>query len=309
MRRRWPALAGLTVLVALLAGVAAGALWRLSAPRPAMTEADAASLEGGNAVNGRRVFNAAQCASCHASTGQTDRLRLGGGYALESPFGTFRVPNISPHPADGIGSWSAVALANAILAGISPDGRHYYPVLPYPEYAHMRREDVRDLIAYLRTLPPVEGRPAGNELSFPFSIRRAVGLWKALFLDGRPIADDPTRSVDWNRGHYLVEAMGHCAECHSGRNLLYAVKANQRFAGGVDPSGTGFVPNITPGRIGRWSVGEIAEVLSSGRTPELRFVGSTMADVVANMRELPVEDRQAIATFVKELPARPTTRP
>ena len=263
-------------------------------------------FEGGDALRGQRVLLAAQCASCHASPGQEDRTRLGGGLALASPFGTFNVPNISSHPRDGIGEWRGIDLANALISGVSPNGVHYYPALPYVAYARMRPEDLRDLWAYLRTLPPVEGRAPPHDLHFPFTIRRAIGLWKLLFLDRTPITDDPTRDAAWNRGHYLVEAQAHCAECHSGRNLLYAVKESRRFAGAPDQEGTGHVPNITPQAIPGWSEADLVEVLTTGRTPDLRKVSGSMADVVTNMSALPESDRRAIAAYIRAQPPRGT---
>jgi mono/diheme cytochrome c family protein len=168
--------------------------------------------QGGDPTRGKLVFEAADCASCHASPGQPDRLRLGGGMELASPFGTFFPPNISPDPNDGIGRWRTIE--------VSPSGQHLYPALPYTSYAHMRVEDVKDLMAYLRTLPAVPGRTPRHELPFPFTIRRLVGFWKFLYLDRTPIRPDPARDAAWNRGRYLVEAVGHCAECHSARNML-----------------------------------------------------------------------------------------
>jgi mono/diheme cytochrome c family protein len=286
------------------------ACWILSAPRPAFAQSEAAALElPGDVGRGRIVFDAGQCASCHASPGQSDRLRLGGGLRLASPFGIFRVPNISPDPDDGIGRWRTMDLANALLSGVSPSGQHYYPAFPYTSFAHMRTEDVRDLMAYLRTLPAVHGRPPPHELSFPFTIRRAIGLWKRLYFDRRPIGDDPARSGAWNRGHYLVEALAHCSECHSSRNAFGAIRGKTRFAGGPDPEGAGFASNITPAAIGTWSEADIATTLTTGRTPELRYVGSSMADVVANLAMLPQSDRDAIASYVKSLPPRPTPPP
>jgi len=263
-------------------------------------------FEGGDPAHGRQVLLAGQCASCHASPGQGDRMRLGGGLALGSPFGTFNVPNISPDPRDGIGSWRGIDLANALMSGVSPDGSHYYPSLPYVAYAHMRPEDLRDLWAYLRTLPPVAGQAPPHDLPFPFTIRRGIGFWKLLFLDRSPIADDPARDAAWNRGRYLVEAQAHCAECHSGRNILYAVKSSQRFAGAPDQEGTGHVPNITPQAIPGWSEDDLVTVLTTGRTPDLRTVGGSMADVVTNMAALPESDRHAIAAYIRSQPARPT---
>jgi MYXO-CTERM domain-containing protein len=255
------------------------------------------------------VFDAAGCASCHASPGQDDRNRLGGGLALASLFGIFRVPNISSDPNDGIGRWRTIDLANALMSGVSPDRRHYYPALPYVNYTHMRVEDLRDLMAYLKTLPAVRGKPPPHELHFPFNIRRLVGLWKWLYFDRGPIPDDPKQSAAWNRGRYLVDALGHCAECHSSRNLAGSIKESTRFAGGPDQEGVGYVPNITPGGIGDWSEDDIIRALTEGRTPQGHVIGSTMADVVTNIAALPVEDRRAIATYLKSLPKRPTPAP
>ena len=293
-------------LLSLAALLAAGA-WLATAPRPpfpaGITEAGAADPE-----RGRLVFAAGDCASCHASPGQSDRLRLGGGLALAAPFGIFRVPNISPDPGDGIGRWRTVDLANALIGGVSPEGRHYYPAFPYPSYTGISLADVRDLMAYLRTLPPVAGKPPPHDLPPPFRIRRSIGFWKLLFFrEGaapRP-SGDPVR----DRGAYLVEVLGHCAECHSSRNLFGAIRPATRFAGGPDPEGVGYVPNITPARIGHWSEDAIAELLRSGMTPDHGRVGSSMVEVVTNTQLLPEEDRAAIARYVKDLPARPTPRP
>ena len=295
---------------AVLLGMFAAIAWVASAPRPKIASADAADLEqGGDPAKGRLLFVAADCASCHASPGQQDRLRLGGGLALASPFGTFHVPNISPDPRDGIGRWRTADLANALLAGVSPSGAHYYPSLPYTSYAHMRVDDVRDLMAYLRTLQPVPGRPPPHEISFPFSIRKLVGLWKLLFFDETPIVDDPARGPAWNRGRYLVEAVAHCAECHSTRNIAGAIDPETRFAGGPDPEGTGFVPNITLDRLKPWSAADLVTALEQGRTKEGRVLGSTMKEVVVNLATLPRSDVEAIADYVRLLPARPTPQP
>jgi len=303
MRTRWIAL----LFAAAVAG--AGAFWVLSAPRPAITEKEAASLEGGDAAKGRLVFAAGDCASCHATPGQPDRLSLGGGMALASPFGSLYVPNISPDPVDGIGKWRAADLGNALLAGVSPGGQHYYPAFPYTTFAHMERSDVRDLMAYLRTLQPVRNRPPPHDIGFPLSIRRFVGLWKLLYFDRSPIVAEAGRDPAWNRGRYLVEGVTHCAECHSSRNLAGAIIESTRFAGGQDPEGVGFAPNITPGAIASWSAEDIVRILTDRHTPEGREVGSSMDPVVTNTAMLSDEDRRAIALYIKSLPARPTPRP
>ena len=302
---RSPMLRRVLAALACVAVAASAAGWVLSAPRPAFAEADAAGLErDGDAGRGKRVFDAGQCASCHATPGQPDRTVLGGGMALASPFGTMYPPNISPDPVDGIGGWRAVDLGNALLSGVSPRGTHYYPALPYTSYAHMRPGDVADLMAYVRTLPPARGRAPPHDLPFPFTIRRLVGLWKLLYLDRSPIPTDPARDPAWNRGHYLVEALSHCGECHSARNVAGAVKQSSKFAGGQDQEGVGFVPNITPDGIGDWSRDDMVELLTSGRTKMLRNAGSSMAEVVVNMAALPAADREAIAAYVLSLPPR-----
>lgn len=294
-------LVGLCVL--LLAGAIGGG-YVLTEPRPAFSEADAARLEQGDPIRGELVFNAGDCASCHTTPGQSDRLRLGGGMALASQFGTFYPPNISPDLTDGIGRWRTIDLANALMAGVSPDHKHYFPALPYTSYAHMRVEDVRDLMAWLRTLPPVRGRTPPHDLSFPLNVRRMIGFWKLLFFDRSPIQPDASRDAEWNRGRYLVEAVTHCAECHSARNQLGAIKESSRLAGGQDQEGVGYVPNITPAGIGHWSRQDIVNALTTGRTPELRQLGSTMAEVVINTARLPISDREAIAAYLLSLPPR-----
>jgi mono/diheme cytochrome c family protein len=305
MRRR------LWVISAISATVAAGAgIWFLTAPaRFTSAVVGGVSDTAGDAERGKLVFAAGDCASCHATPGQADRLHLGGGLALASPFGTFRAPNISTDPVDGIGSWTAKDLANALLRGVSPDGRHYYPVFPYSSFTHMRSEDVQDLMSYLRTLPAVKGRAPDHELNLIFGIRRFVGFWKLLYFKPGPIVADAGRDEAWNRGRYLSEALAHCAECHSSRDLFGGIKSGTRYAGGQNPEGTGFYPNITPERIGDWSDQQVAEMLQTGNTPNQGRVGSSMADVVTNTAMLPDSDRKAIAVYVKSLPPRPTPRP
>ncbi|PCD68537.1 cytochrome c [Rhizobium phaseoli] len=293
-------------IVAIL--VIATSVWFVTKPHPLFAAGDP-RLTPGDAERGRLVFAAGGCASCHASPGQPDRLKLGGDLALASPYGTFRVPNISPDPQAGIGSWSVADLANALIAGVSPSGRHYYPVFPYASYTGMTLDDVKDLYAYLHTLRPVAERPQPHDIDPIFRIRRFVGFWKLLFFhQGRP-GRNPLGDPMHDRGAYLVEALGHCAECHSSRNIFGAIKPKTRFAGGVSSEGVGFNPNITPEGIGSWSEQDIAEMLRSGKTPDHGYVGWSMADVVENTSELPEPDRIAMARYLKSLPPRQTPHP
>lgn len=290
------------VVVFLLAGVAAacGIYWWLTMPSPPWV-AKAVPYTP-DPANGATIFNAGGCSACHATPGQPDRVRLGGGLAIPSPFGTFYAPNISPDPVDGIGRWSEANFVTAVMKGVSPSGAHYFPAFPYPSYTHATVQDVRDLFAYLKTLPKVSGKVRDHDVPFPFNIRRNVGIWKLMFMDTGLFAPDQSRPTQWNRGAYLVSTFGHCSECHSPRNFLGGIISTQRFAGGPNPEGDGWVPNITQKGIGDWSQKDISYFLETGLTPDGDTAGSLMARVVKNTSQLPPQDREAIADYIKSLP-------
>src|SRR5882762_1080179 len=285
----------------ILAGaVGAGIFWWLTIPAVVAPASLAAYTP--NLANGETTFNAGGCSSCHAVPNQPDRLRLGGGLAIPSPFGTFYAPNISPDPNDGIGRWNESDFVAAVLKGTSPSGTHYFPAFPYTSYQHAKLTDVRDLFAYLKTLAPVSGKVRDHDVPFPFNIRRNVGVWKWLFMDGKPFAADAAHSAQWNRGAYLVNGLGHCAECHSPRNFLGGIIAAQRFAGGPNPEGEGWVPNITQKGLADWSARDIANFLETGEMPDGDTAGGPMARVIKNTSQLPPEDRAGMAEYLKSLP-------
>jgi mono/diheme cytochrome c family protein len=250
-----------------------------------------------DAANGELVFHAAGCASCHGE-------RLEGGLELHSPFGIFRVPNITPDPVSGIGGWSLLEFANAMVRGVAPDGRHYYPAFPYGSYVRMDLRDVADLKTYLDTFEPVDRRSAPHQLGFPWNVRRGIGLWKRLYLDAGPVAALDALDPELERGRYLVEALGHCGECHTPRNRLGGLDAARWLAGAPHPDGEGRVPNITPADagLGSWSKRDIAYYLKSGFTPEFDTVGGTMVEVQENLSRLPDADRDAIAAYLRAIP-------
>jgi mono/diheme cytochrome c family protein len=290
------------LITAVIAAVTGFALyWWLTSPPMALAVTEPSPRA--DLANGQEIFNAGGCSSCHAVPAQPDRTRLGGGLAIPSPFGTFYEPNISPDPSDGIGRWSEADFVTAVTSGVSPSGTHYFPAFPYTSYAHAKLADVRDLFAYLKTLPPVSGRAPDHQLPFPFNIRRNVGIWKLLFFDGRPFTPDGTRTAQWNRGAYLINSFGHCAECHSPRNFLGGIVAGQRFAGGPNPEGEGWVPNITEKGLAEWSEKDIAYFLETGQTPDGDSIGGSMGRVIKNTSQLSAEDRTAMAVYLKSLPA------
>jgi mono/diheme cytochrome c family protein len=284
---------------AVVGAAALGVYWWLTATPIAL--AVTAPAYTPNLANGLTTFNAGGCSSCHAVPGQPDRSMLGGGLAIPSPFGTFYAPNISPDPADGIGRWTEAEFVGAVTKGISPTGFHYFPAFPYTSYAHAKVDDIRDLFAYLKTLTPVPGKVRDHDVPFPFNIRRNIGIWKLLFMDDKPFMPDPARSARWNRGAYLVNSLGHCAECHSPRNLLGGIITAQRFAGGPNPEGEGWVPNITQKGLGEWSEKDIAYFLQTGELPEGDSAGGPMARVIKNTSQLSGEDREAMAEYLKSL--------
>jgi len=295
--------------VLVLLAIAGGALYALTIP--SALPFTALPPHTVDLDNGKDLFHVGGCASCHATPAQEDRTRLGGGLALKTDFGTFRPPNISPDPRHGIGAWSELEFANAMLRGIGRGGEHLYPSFPYTSYQRMSLNDVRDLFAFTKTLPPDATPSAAHELPFPFNLRRALGLWKLLYLDGKTFVPDPSREAQLNRGAYLIEGPGHCAECHSPRDVLGGIQADRRFSGGPNPEGKGWVPNITPHPDGlaSWSANDIAYLLESGFTPEYDSVGSSMADVVTNASKLSAGDRAAMAAYLKSLPPRPGKPP
>ncbi|MBW3098625.1 cytochrome c [Pseudohoeflea coraliihabitans] len=305
-KRRVRLLGGLAV-AALIAGL--GVFWAVTAPRAVSAERLAAieAIEA-DPARGERVFWAGGCASCHAEKEASgdDRKRLSGGLRLTSDFGTFVVPNISPHPDAGIGQWTLDQFSNAMLAGIAPGGSHLYPSFPYASYVRMSDQDIADLFAHIKTLPASDATHPDHELKFPFSWRRLLGGWKFLFFDDAPRTELADGDAQLQRGQYLVEGPGHCGECHTPRNLLGGLKTDQWLAGAPNPEGEGRVPNITPGSpsLKSWSAADIAYYLESGFTPDFDSVGGSMVAVQKNMAELPSADREAIAAYLKTVPAR-----
>jgi len=254
---------------------------------------------------GEYVFRAAAGCSCHTDI-PNDGPALAGGRAIETPYGTFYSPNITPDPETGIGDWTEADFVRAMTEGLSPSGEHYFPVFPYTSYTHMTREDLSDLWAYLSSREPVERRNRAHDLWWPFSWRHLVFWWKWWYLeDGEPVTD-PSRSERWNRGAYLVNGPAHCGECHTPRDWLGATDPDMAFAGtAAGPEGE-LAPNITPDPetgIGQWHPADLAWLLQTGLLPDGDSVQGAMSEAIdQGYAELTAEDRKAIAEYIMSLP-------
>lgn len=284
------------LMVLGLAGLAA--FYVITIPR-GVDEARYLGLTG-DIERGATVFHASGCASCHTAP-KTDFAAqpvLAGGQAFPSDFGTFLAPNISPSVAHGIGDWSLAEFANAVQKGISPDGRHYFPVFPYTAYARMTEQDIADLKAFMDQLPESDAPSQPHQVGFPFNIRRTLGGWKLLFASSDWVLADAS-TPELIRGRYLVEAQAHCAECHTPRNALGGLNRDQWMAGAVLP-GEGKVPGISPKEL-EWSAKDVAFYLETGFTPDFDSAGGPMVHVVENMGQLSPEDRNAIAAYLQAL--------
>lgn len=256
-------------------------------------------------TRGAYVFNAAGCVGCHTSVKPKGAF-LAGGRRMETPFGGFYTPNITPDPTHGIGNWTYEQFVTAMREGRTPDGSIYYPAFPYSSYTGMSDADLRDLWAYLRSVPAVAEPSKPHDLMFPFNIRASVHFWRLLYFDSARFEAEAGKSAEWNRGAYIVRALGHCGECHTPRNLLGGLDKSRELAGNKNAPDGKRVSNITPHPqkgIGSWSEGDIVALLEDGSLPDGDFVGGSMTEVVENgTSKLTKDDLKAIAVFLKALP-------
>ena len=255
----------------------------------------------GDAKRGQYLAKAAGCVGCHTQE-KKDALPYAGGRALKTPFGTFYGPNITPDPVAGIGRWTEADFIRAMRHGERPDGANYFPAFPYPSFTRIADADLRDLWAYLRTLPPSNLANQAHELRFPFGWRLLVTVWKWLFFAPGPYEVDSKLSRTLNRGAYLVQALGHCGECHTPRNFLGGPKRDRFLAGGKGPDGKG-VPNLTPTKLKKLSDAELKDFLVSGTTPDGDVPAEAMGEVIRNTTsQLSADDLAALMAYLRALP-------
>ncbi|OFZ92998.1 MAG: hypothetical protein A3F74_03450 [Betaproteobacteria bacterium RIFCSPLOWO2_12_FULL_62_58] len=258
----------------------------------------------GDAKRGQYLAKAGGCLACHTEQ-QKDAVPFAGGRALKTPFGTFYGPNITPHPEAGIGRWTEADFIRAMRLGERPDGANYFPAFPYPSFTRIPDADLRDLWAYLRTLAPSSRASRAHELRFPFGWRLLVTGWKWFFFTPGPFVNVPGLTQIANRGAYLVQALGHCGECHTPRNFLGGPKRDRFLAGGKGPDDKR-TPNLTPTRLKKWSDEELKEFLLTGATPDGDAANETMDEVIRNTTsQLTPGDMAAVMAYLRSLPPLP----
>jgi mono/diheme cytochrome c family protein len=269
------------------------------APAIAGAPASAAVL-----ARGEYLTKAADCVACHTVAGSDQPFA--GGVAFKLPFGTIYSSNISADPASGIGAWSDEEFVRAVREGVRKDGQHLYPAFPYTSYTALSRQDVLAIKAYLMSLPAMTRPNQANDLSFPFNQRWAMGFWNAAFFKSQRFAADSSKSAQWNSGEYLATALGHCAECHTPRNLGFGLEHGKELAGSELQGWRAY--NITADAqngIGSWSDTDIAAYLKSGHAPGRASASGPMGEAVEHsLQYLTDEDVGALVTYLRSMPAR-----
>lgn len=267
---------------------------------PDPTGVPAALKSAGLAERGEYLTRAADCEACHTAEGGRP---FAGGRAFVLPFGTLYSTNITPDAATGIGTYSDAQFIDAMRAGIGRNHERLYPAMPFTSYAYLSDADVLAIKAYLFSLPPVSAAPPQNTLAFPFNQRALMGLWALMFNSNQRFEPHPERSAEWNRGAYLAEALEHCGECHTPRNLFFALDNRHKYAGAVQAGWRAY--NITPdkeGGVGTWSDEDLAHYLSTGHADGRGTAAGPMGEAVDDsLRYLQREDIAALVTYLRSV--------
>lgn len=295
--RRW------IVPAALLLGAFVVTAWITAVERDvgntaADTGSETASAE--RVERGRYLARVGNCSGCHTRPGGEP---LAGGRALETDFGTFRTPNITPDTGTGIGDWSRAQFRAAMLQGERPDGAPLYPACPYPSFTHARAEDIDAIHAWLQSMDPVAHETRGHDLDFPYGIRGLVNAWQWAFFEPGKLEERPGRDGAWHRGRYLVEGLGHCNECHRDRGRFGAVREADYAPGGTVDGW--YAPSLnSPAEAGlqQWSTADAADFLRSGEADGHAMVGPMAGVVFESLQYLRPGDARAMAEYLRALP-------
>jgi mono/diheme cytochrome c family protein len=254
---------------------------------------------------GAYLARAGNCAGCHTARGG---MPYAGGRPIATPFGVVYGSNLTPDEATGLGGWSADHFWRALHNGRSRDGRLLNPAFPYANFTQITREDSDALFAYLRSLPAIAQANRPHELSFPFGTQAALAVWRALFFRPQPFVPDAARSGEFNRGAYLVQALGHCSACHGARNALGAVRSASDFDGGHLPGRAGYAPSLAradEAGVAHWRIDEVVALLKTGVSSRGSVLGPMAEVVFRSTQHLGDTDLRAMAVYLQALPASP----
>ena len=296
------AAAAVVLAVALLAG---GIAWAWQPAIAPITPPSRDSFTQDRIIRGAELAAIGDCAVCHT-------VRNGppyaGGRGVQTPFGTVYATNITPDPDTGIGTWSETAFRRAMRDGIARDGTHLYPVLPYPHFTRATDQDIAALYAFLMTRAPAQAKTPPNRLAFLFRQRLLLAGWNLLFLRPGIWHPDPSHDAQWNRGNYLVEAVGHCGACHSPHNALGAEDHAKRLIGGHAEDWYAPALQTSSPAAAPWTPAALATYLRTGMQTEHSAAAGPMTDVTSELAQVPPADVEAIATYIASLmPPTPTT--
>lgn len=260
-------------------------------------------------TRGEYLTRAADCTACHTAPGGKP---FSGGLAFKLPFGTIYSTNITADRKTGIGTWSDDDFVRALHQGIAKDGTHLYPAFPYTSYTALNRDDAVAIKAYLFSLAPVHSPARPSNLAFPFNQRWTMLFWNLAFLDEHRFRPDPAQSAEANRGAYLATALGHCGECHTPRNIAFALRPGKQFAGTILQGWYAY--NISPDKqfgIGNWSDTQIADYLATGHAQDRGSAAGPMGEAVSkSLQYLRPQDITALVSYlrtVKPQPGEPRT--
>jgi len=317
---------GIVLLFAIVVVIAiASGLWIITGPGPlafaggeTVALADykgpdptgvPAALKNASLIErGRWLADAADCTVCHTAKGGT---QYAGGFAFQLPFGTIYSSNITPDKEFGIGNWTDAQFLSAVRRGIDDEGQHLYPAMAYTSYRYMTDADVLAIKAYLFSLAPVHADVPKNSLAFPFNQRWLMGFWNVFFAPDQRFRPNISQSPAWNRGAYLAEALAHCGECHTPRNLAFALNNRRKFAGETNAGWRAY--NITSDRatgIGAWSDAQLFEYLSTGHAVGRGTASGPMGEAVdQSFRKMPPEDIRALVAYLRTIPPRTSDLP
>jgi len=292
----WPVLAALVVVAAFVA-------WRLYDRDPETAAADVIPTPA-LIARGAYLARAADCAACHTVPGGKP---FAGGFAFKLPFGTLFSTNITPDKATGIGTWSDDDFVRALHEGIAKDGSHLYPALPYTSYTLLSRADAIAIKAYLFSLPAVHAPPRADLLAFPFSQRWTLAFWNLVFLDQHRFRPDPALTEQQNRGAYVATALGHCGECHTPRNLAFAMETGRQFAGSVEAGWRAYdISSDKSYGTGSWSDEQLAAYIHSGHAEDRGSAAGPMAEAVGrSLQYLTDQDVAALVSYLRLVRPRP----